>query len=258
MARLVVVSNRVAVPDGKAGGRAGGLEVAVKAALKRIGRASGSAGAARSPTAASRSRPRTIDARQHRLRRHRPRRRRLPGILQRLRQPGAVADPALPLRSRRILAPRSVRLLRVNEHFASELAQGAAARRSRLGARLSPDPARQGAARRAATSNRIGYLPAHPVPAAGNAHRAAEPRAADADARATTIWSASRPATTRSISRAISTRECGLHSRDFTFAIGDRDVQVDAFPVGIETEHFARTARRAVEVELRAERASTA
>ena len=34
MARLVVVSNRVAIPDGKGGGRAGGLEVAVKAALR--------------------------------------------------------------------------------------------------------------------------------------------------------------------------------------------------------------------------------
>ncbi len=34
MARLVVVSNRVAVPDGKSGGRAGGLEVAVQAALR--------------------------------------------------------------------------------------------------------------------------------------------------------------------------------------------------------------------------------
>ena len=34
MARLVVVSNRVAIPDGKSGGRAGGLEVAVKASLR--------------------------------------------------------------------------------------------------------------------------------------------------------------------------------------------------------------------------------
>ena len=34
MARLVVVSNRVAVPDGKSGGRAGGLEVAVQAAMR--------------------------------------------------------------------------------------------------------------------------------------------------------------------------------------------------------------------------------
>src|SRR5204862_3944239 len=34
LARLVVVSNRVSVPDGKSGGRAGGLEVAVKASLR--------------------------------------------------------------------------------------------------------------------------------------------------------------------------------------------------------------------------------
>ena len=50
------------------------------------------------------------------------------------------------------------------------------------------------------------------------------------------------------------TRECGLHSRDFSFAVGDREVRVDAFPVGIETEHFAKTARRADQIELRAER----
>jgi trehalose 6-phosphate synthase len=42
------------------------------------------------------------------------------------------------------------------------------------------------------------------------------------------------------------TRECGLHSRDFNFAVGDREVRVDAFPVGIETDYFAKTARRAV------------
>jgi len=42
------------------------------------------------------------------------------------------------------------------------------------------------------------------------------------------------------------TRECGLHSRDFSFAVGEREVRVDAFPVGIETEQFAKTARRAV------------
>ena len=35
MAQLVIVSNRVAIPDKKAKARAGGLEVAVKAALKQ-------------------------------------------------------------------------------------------------------------------------------------------------------------------------------------------------------------------------------
>jgi hypothetical protein len=51
LARLVVVSNRVAVP--KAGTRAGGLEVALRSALKRT-RASGSAGADARPAKGSR------------------------------------------------------------------------------------------------------------------------------------------------------------------------------------------------------------
>jgi trehalose 6-phosphate synthase len=42
------------------------------------------------------------------------------------------------------------------------------------------------------------------------------------------------------------TRECGLHSRDFSFAVGGREVRIGAFPVGIETESFAKTARRSV------------
>src|SRR4029078_12652269 len=42
------------------------------------------------------------------------------------------------------------------------------------------------------------------------------------------------------------TRECGLHSRDFTFPVGEREMRVDALPVGIETELFAKTARRAI------------
>ena len=109
LARLVVVSNRVAVPDGKSGGRAGGLEVAVKAALRhRQGVWFGWSGkVARKGDAIE---TKTVDARRHRLRDHRPRHGGLPGILQRLRQPRAVADPALPLRPRRILAPRPVRL----------------------------------------------------------------------------------------------------------------------------------------------------
>jgi trehalose-6-phosphate synthase len=32
------------------------------------------------------------------------------------------------------------------------------------------------------------------------------------------------------------TRECGLHSRDFNFIVGDRTVRIDVFPVGIETD----------------------
>jgi len=57
LARLVVVSNRVAVPDGKNGGRAGGLEVAVNAALRHR-EGVWLAGAETSPKNGDRSRPR--------------------------------------------------------------------------------------------------------------------------------------------------------------------------------------------------------
>jgi len=40
------------------------------------------------------------------------------------------------------------------------------------------------------------------------------------------------------------TRECGLHSHDFNFKIGDRTMRIDVFPVGIETASFARLAQR--------------
>jgi trehalose 6-phosphate synthase len=42
------------------------------------------------------------------------------------------------------------------------------------------------------------------------------------------------------------TRECGLHSRDFNFVVADRKVRIDVFPVGIETAAFADLARRSV------------
>jgi trehalose 6-phosphate synthase len=42
------------------------------------------------------------------------------------------------------------------------------------------------------------------------------------------------------------TRECGLHSRDFNFAVADRTVRIGAFPVGIETAAFADLASRSV------------
>jgi trehalose 6-phosphate synthase len=40
-------------------------------------------------------------------------------------------------------------------------------------------------------------------------------------------------------------RECGFHSRDYSFLIGNRTMRVDAFPVGIDTENMVRLARRA-------------
>ena len=40
------------------------------------------------------------------------------------------------------------------------------------------------------------------------------------------------------------TRECGLHSHDFNFRVGERTMRIDVFPVGIETADFARLAQR--------------
>ena len=110
------------------------------------------------------------------LHHHRHLARRLPGILQRLRQPDAVADPALPARPRGVLQPRhgglSPRQRDVRRPFAG-LPQ---ARRRDLGARLSFPAARQGAARaRRREQDRL--LPAYSVSAAGPADRAAQARA---------------------------------------------------------------------------------
>jgi trehalose 6-phosphate synthase len=42
------------------------------------------------------------------------------------------------------------------------------------------------------------------------------------------------------------TRECGLHSHDFNFVVADRTVRIGAFPVGIETAAFADLARKSM------------
>ena len=98
LARLIIVSNRVGVPDG--GARAGGLEVAIRPALRRRGGvwfgwsgriAEGDPGPAK---VVERDNVSYVD--------RRPAQGRLSGILQRLRQPGVVADPALPARPRGI------------------------------------------------------------------------------------------------------------------------------------------------------------
>ena len=200
MAQLVIVSNRVASPT-KAPMIAPADSKSPSTRRSSARPASGSAGAARSPSRTKIATQKvvhdnvtyiTLDLAQ----------RGLPGILQRLRQPRAVADPALPRRSGRILAPRSRRLSARQRSLRARAARSARARRHRLGARLSPDAARQGAARaRPQEPDRL--LPAHPVPAAGNVDGVAAPRAADSGALRNTTWSASRPATMPSISAAI-------------------------------------------------------
>jgi len=49
------------------------------------------------------------------------------------------------------------------------------------------------------------------------------------------------------------TRECGLHSRDFSYAIGDREVQVDAFPGRYRNRAIRQDGAAGGQIELRAE-----
>ena len=243
MARLVVVSNRVAIPDGKPGGRAGGLEVAIKAALHhRNGLWFGWSGSV--ATNGDPIETRTVEHDNveyvvtdlgaedyHEY---------YNGFANRVLWPLLHYRLDLAEFSRRDLSG----YMRVNEHFANEIDKI-----------IEPDdliwvhdyhlmPLAK-ALRDRGHRNRIGFflhipcpppeiltaLPNHErlIPALGQYDLVGFQTGDDA----------------ANFGRYL-TRECGLHSRDFSFAIGDRVVRVDAFPIGIETEQFARTARRAV------------
>ncbi len=170
--RLIIVSNRVAMPDtraaprGRAGGRGQGRAARSRRRLVRLERRHQRR---RSDGAAP---PQT---RPGRLRRHRPLRGRLPGILQRLRQPGAVADPALPGRPAGIFARRPKRLHARQQPVRRPARRDHRGRRRRLGARLSSDAARprtQGA--RPRQPDRL--LPPHSLRAARHPGDDAQPR----------------------------------------------------------------------------------
>jgi trehalose 6-phosphate synthase len=243
LARLVVVSNRVAVPDGKSGGRAGGLEVAVKAALHhRQGIWFGWSGKiTRKGEAAETStiRHEDIDYVVTSL-----------GAEDYKEYYNGFANRVLwpVLHYRFDLAEFSRRdrsgYLRVNEHFATEL--------DKL---LRPDDViwvhdyhlipLAHALRARGHRNRIGYFLHIPCPppevlTALPNHERLIPTLMDYD-----LVGFQTADDAFNFSRYL-TRECGLHSHDFSFMAGEREVRVDAFPVGIETEHFAKTARRAI------------
>ena len=243
MARLVVVSNRVALPDGKGGSRAGGLEVAVKAALRHRQGVwfgwNGKVARRGEPIETSTVRGDAIeyvvtnlgaeDYDEY-----------YNGFANRVLWPVLHYRFDLAEFSRRDLSG----YMRVNEHFANEL--------DKL---LRPDdlvwvhdyhliPLAK-ALRARGHRNRIGYFLHIPCPppevlTALPNHERLISTLCEYD-----LVGFQTGDDAFNFSRYL-TRECGLHSRDFSFPVGDREVRVDAFPVGIETEQFARTARRAV------------
>jgi trehalose 6-phosphate synthase len=243
LARLVVVSNRVAVPDGKSGGRAGGLEVAVKAALRHRQGVwfgwSGKIGRKGEPAETTTIHHDNVDYVITSLRAE-DYKEYYNGFANRVLWPLLHYRFDLAEFSRRDLSG----YLRVNEHFANELDKV-----------LRPDDvvwvhdyhliplAKELRAR--GHRNRIGYFLHIPCPppevlTALPNHDRLIPTLCDYD-----LVGFQTGDDAFNFSRYL-TRECGLHSHDFSFAVRDRTVRVDAFPVGIETEHFARTARRAV------------
>jgi trehalose 6-phosphate synthase len=243
LARLVVVSNRVAIPDGKTGGRAGGLEVAVKASLRdRNGVWFGWSGKVNAEGEAPETTTvhhdnvdyvtTSLGAEDYQEYYN--------GFANRVLWPVLHYRFDLAEFSRRDMSG----YMRVNEHFATELDKI-----------LRPDDlvwvhdyhliplAKMLRAR--GHKNRIGYFLHIPCPppevlTALPNHERLIPTLGEYD-----LVGFQTGDDAFNFSRYL-TRECGLHSLDFSFIDRGREVRVDAFPVGIETEHFARTARRAV------------
>jgi trehalose 6-phosphate synthase len=241
LARLVIVSNRVAVPvdDGKA--RAGGLEVAVKAALKRTeGIWFGWSG-----RVTTRQKIETTEIIRDKITyivtdlAREDHQEYYNGFANRVLWPILHYRVDLAEFSRRDLTG----YLRVNNYFAQQLHQ-----------MLRPDdlvwvhdyhlmPLAK-ALRDLGHENRIGFFLHIPFPppeiiTALPHHERLIPSLCEYD-----LVGFQTGDDAFNFSRYL-TRECGLHSHDFNFTVGSRTMRVDVFPVGIETAAFARLAQRA-------------
>ena len=239
MAQLIIVSNRVAVPD-EGAVRAGGLEVAVKAALKRMaGTWFGWSGRIASQ---SDSKPRTI------------KRDNVTYIVSDLTEEdhkeyyngfaNRVLWPILHYQLERAeFTHRDLSgYLRVNDSFARQLHD-----------LLKPDdliwvhdyhlmPLAK-ALRALGHKNRIGFFLHIPCPppeiiTALPHHEQLLPALCDYD-----LVGFQTGDDAINFSRYL-TREHGLPSRDFNFPLGERTMQIAVFPVGIETAAFASLAKR--------------
>ena len=240
LAQLVVVSNRVAIPEKNAMLRAGGLEVAVNAAFKnRSGIWFGWSGKVTTRTKiATREIVHdnvtyiTLDLSKEDHQEY------YNGFANRVLWPILHYRIDLAEFSRRDLSG----YLRVNDHFARELHDV-----------LGPDdivwvhdyhlmPLAR-ALRERGHKNRIGYFLHIPCPppemlTALPHHERLIPSLCDYD-----LVGFQTGDDAFNFSRYL-TRECGLHSHDFNFMVGERTVRIDVFPAGIETADFARLAQR--------------
>jgi trehalose 6-phosphate synthase len=238
--RLVIVSNRVAIPEKNANARAGGLEVVVKAALKRksgvwfgwSGRVATHTRIAAQEVAHDKITYITLDLSKEDYREY------YNGFANRVLWPILHYRVDLAEFSRRDLSG----YLRVNDIFAGELHEV-----------IRPDdlvwihdyhlmPLAK-ALRERGHKNRIGYFLHIPFPppeilTALPNHERLIPSLCEYD-----IIGFQTGDDAFNFSRYL-TRECGLHSHDFNFTVADRTFAIDVFPVGVETAGFADLARR--------------
>jgi trehalose 6-phosphate synthase len=246
LAQLVIVSNRVAIPDKNAKQRAGGLEVAVNAAFKhRSGIWFGWSGKVTTQTKIATHKIVhneityiTLDLSKEDHREY------YNGFANRVLWPILHYRIDLAEFSRRDLSG----YLRVNDNFARELHEV-----------LGPDdlvwvhdyhlmPLAK-ALRERGHKNRIGFFLHIPCPppeilTALPNHERLIPSLCEYD-----LVGFQTGDDAFNFSRYL-TRECGLHSHDFNFMVGERTMRIDVFPVGIETAAFARLAQRSERLPL--------
>jgi trehalose 6-phosphate synthase len=240
LAQLVIVSNRVAIPEKKSKPRAGGLEVAVNAALThKSGIWFGWSGKVTTRTKIARRKVVhdnvtyiTLDLSKDDHQEY------YNGFANRVLWPILHYRVDLAEFSRRDLSG----YLRVNDHFARELHAVLASEDVVWVHDYHLMPLAK-ALRERGHKNRIGFFLHIPCPPPEMLtvlphHERLIPTLCEYD-----LVGFQTGDDAFNFSRYL-TRECGLHSHDFDFAVGERTVRIGAFPVGIETAASARLAHR--------------